>query len=265
MAKSYRKPHQYKRRKPILKSRFFWLVILFLIVFSAVFYFLFLSQTFQTEKIIISGVKKVSEESLKSSIERNLEQKILFLRTKSIVLLSLSKIKKDILNEFPQVAEIEIKRGFPDSLNAIVIERQGAASWCQNERCFLIDKEGIIFEEATSDEKSIKIIDKIKTTPLVLGEKVMQKEDLENILKIAPKLKLDLKIPVKEFVIYPEDKLAIVTEENWEIYFNLKNEIDWQMTKLGAVLEEKIPPEKRKDLEYIELRFGNFAPFKFRD
>jgi len=30
-------------------------------------------------------------------------------------------------------------------------------------------------------------------------------------------------------------------------------------------LEEKIPPESRKDLEYIELRFGNLAPFKYKD
>jgi len=54
----------------------------------------------------------------------------------------------------------------------------------------------------------------------------------------------------------------------WEIYFNLQKDqkdIDWQLVKLRAVLEEKIPSENRKDLEYIELRFGNFAPYKYKD
>jgi len=34
---------------------------------------------------------------------------------------------------------------------------------------------------------------------------------------------------------------------------------------LRAVLEEEILPEKRKNLEYIELRFGNLAPYKYKE
>ncbi len=41
-----------------------------------------------------------------------------------------------------------------------------------------------------------------------------------------------------------------------DLNFDLKNSIDWQMTKLNLVLEKEIPPEKRGDLEYIDLRFG---------
>ena len=65
-------------------------------------------------------------------------------------------------------------------------------------------------------------------------------------------------------MIVSDEKLTGLTTEDWEVYFNLQKDIEWQLTKLRAVLEEKIPPEKRKDLEYIELRFGNFAPFKYK-
>lgn len=266
MAKIYRKPHKFKKKKPFFRSGFFWLALLIIIILSSLFYFLFFHQIFQIEKINISGQNKISQDSISSIIENKLEQKIIFFKTKSIFLINLKKIKEEILDEIAQIGEVEIKRQFPDTLNAVVAEREEVAVWCQNEKCFLTDKEGIIFEEKESPEEDlIKITDKEKTNTLLFGEEVIAKDDLEKLLKIASKLKSDLKIPVKDFLVSSEGTLTLLTEENWEIYFTLKNDIDWQITKLGAVLEEKIPPERRKDLEYIELRFGNFAPFKYRD
>jgi len=37
------------------------------------------------------------------------------------------------------------------------------------------------------------------------------------------------------------------------------------LTKLKLLLDEKIPIRKRGDLEWIELRFGNFANPKYKD
>lgn len=264
MAKTYRKPHQFKRKKPFFRSGFFWLGLLIIIILSSVFYFLFFYTTFQVGKINISGENKVSKDNILSIIENKLEQKIIFFKTKSIFLINLKEIKKEILDEIPQIDGIEIKRQFPDALNAVVTERMGVVLWCQNEKCFLADKEGIIFEEKENDDSLIKITGGEKTNTPLFGEEVIAKEDLEKILKIASKLKSDFKIPIKDFLISSESTLTLITEEGWEIYFTLKNDIDWQITKLGAVLEEKIPAEKRRDLEYIELRFGNFAPFKFK-
>jgi len=71
-------------------------------------------------------------------------------------------------------------------------------------------------------------------------------------------------ISVKEFIISSEGKFTALAEDGWEIYFDLAGDVQWQLTKLRAVLSEKIPLEKREDLGYIELRFGNFAPFKYK-
>ena len=46
------------------------------------------------------------------------------------------------------------------------------------------------------------------------------------------------------------------TQEGWEIYFNPKENLDWQLTELALVLKQKIPPDERKNLEYIDLRFN---------
>ena len=262
--KNYRKPHRIKKKKPVYKNRIFTLSILFAVLFFGIFYLSCFFPYFQIEKINISGNYKVSADNIKNIVQSQIDQKILFLPSKSIFLADINEASRDILNGFPQIAEINIKRDFFDELDVVVIERDALANFCQNNSCFLIDKNGIIFEESSSTTDFIKITDKASAEVFLLGETAMEKEQLFKILDIYTKLNTDLKIPVEEFTVSPEDRLIVLTREGWEVYFYLKGDIDWQMTKLKAVLDEKIPQAKRKDLQYIELRFENLAPFKYR-
>jgi len=282
MVKGYRKPHRFKKRKPIYRNRFFWLAILILIFFSSFFYFLFFTEFFQVEKISIVGLEQISEEQLNLSIKDKLENRILFFPTRNIFLVDLNKIKEDILKKFHRIATIEIHRNFPDSLNVLVTERKIIATFCQEgeedkssslpsafareANCFALDEEGIVFEEKQIDriiQPLIKAL--ISADEISLGKKVIEKEDLISILEINSQLKEDLNIPIEEFIISSKEKLIVLVSEGWELYFNLQENIKWQLTKLKALLEEKIPEEQRKDLEYIELRFGNFANPKYKD
>ena len=260
--RKYRKPYRVKKKKSIFRNRFFWLGILILIIFGGFFYLICFSSFFQIEKVIITGEEKVSTEDLKLLIEKKLENKILFFKTKSIFLVNLSKIKKDILNNFPKAAKVEISREFPDALRIIVVERFGIATWCQKDRCFLLDKEGIIFEEGMG-VNLIKMVDEKNPTLSNLGEKVIEKDYLEEILEAQRKFRGELKVESQEFIVF-SNRFNAKTQEGWEIYFSPKEDLDWQLTKLKVVLEEEIPPENRRNLEYIELRFGNFAPYRYR-
>jgi len=261
--KSYRKPHRVKRKKSILKSRFFWLTILILVFLGLFFYFLFFSPFFQVKNIFISGAEKISSGEIKNFVQNKLEKKILFLRTKSIFLININEIEKEVFNNFPPAAEIKIERKFPNTLNIILREKAPLANFCQQERCFLLDKEGIIFEESEAEENLIKIFDGQKEKMPKLGEQMIGRDYLEKIFKIQKFFQEELKIEIEEFVFF-EQRLNLKTKEGWEIYFDPREDINWQLTKLNLVLKEKIPPEKRKDLEYIELRFGDLATFKYR-
>ena len=262
--KSYRKPHRVKRKKSILKSRFFWLMILILIFFLSLFYFLFFSSFFQAKNIFISGAEKTSSGEIKNFVQNKLEKKILFLKTKTIFLINLNQIKKEVLKNFPPVAEIKIGRKFPDVLNINLVERSPLANFCQAEKCFLLDKEGIIFEESEAEENLIKIFDGQKEKMPKLGEQMIENNYLEKILKIQKYIQEELKIEIEEFVFF-EQRLNLKTKEGWEIYFDPREDINWQLTKLNLVLKEKIPPENRRNLEYIELRFGDLATFRYKD
>lgn len=253
----YRKPYRVKKKKSILRSRVFWQGILGLILAGELFYFFIFSDFFQIKQVNISGEKKVSKAEIISVIEKE--------TAKNILLIDLDKTKEKIFQEFPKIAEIKIKRKLPDALNLVISEREGVVIFCQSDNCFLLDKEGIIFAPMVEEIKLLKIrkTEIESLLDLKLGERVLEEILVSSVLEIKFKLD-DLKILLAEFVIISDDRLNVKTLEGWEIYFDPKGNLTWQITKLKAVLKQEIPTEKRKNLEYIELRFGNLAPYKYR-
>lgn len=234
--KKYRKPYRIKRKKSIWRRQFFRLGVLLLIFFISFSYLLFFSETFQVKKIIVSGEEKISKEEIKKLVEK-----------KNIFLINLGKTRKNILEKFLQIAEIEIDRSFPDTLNILVIERVAVAVWCESEECFLIDKEGVLFEKASPETDWVEIF----------GDKeLLEEKKISQILEIRSKLKEDLDVAIEKAVLVSPKRLDVKTAENWEIYFNLEEDLNWQVQKLGLVLEKQIPPEKRGSLQYIDLRFS---------
>jgi len=249
----YRKPHRYKKKKPILKKRFFWLGFLIIIAAAAVFYCLFFLEVFQVKKIIISSPDKVSKEEIEFLVEQRLESKILFFETRSIFAADLNQIMKDILNYFPQIAEAKVSLGLFDVVKVEVIERQALAQWC-NQGCFLIDKEGIIFEEVFEVRPDLIVV-RTEAGSGELGETVIEKKSLAQILDIKSKAE-GVGVPIEEAFLASEERLNMKTIEGWEIYFNLEKDLGWQITELKEILKEKIPQEKRDKLDYIDLRFS---------
>jgi len=258
----YRKPHQFKRKKIIFQSLNFWFALLAFALLLGFLYFLLFSHFFQVEKVVVTNEKRVSKEELKSFVEGQLEKEVLFFPTKSIFLVNEREIEREALKAFPLIAKVEVKKSLPRTLNVIIVERLEKAVWCQTTDCFLVDTEGIIFERSES-KPGLVLIQNQGETNFNLGERVIEKDLLLTILEVGEKLSQSLKIEVAKVIVFPE-YFKVETLEGWLIHFNPAGDLDWQLTKLGAVLEEKIPQERKKDLEYIELRFGNLAPFKYR-
>ncbi|KPJ56189.1 hypothetical protein AMJ49_05460 [Parcubacteria bacterium DG_74_2] len=252
----WRKPYRIKRKRPILKNRFFVQAVLALLFLIGFFYLICFSSIFQIKKIIITGEEKVSTQDVGDFIDKEVG---------SIFLVKPNKIEKIILNSFPEIAEVEIKRGFPDALYIVIIERTGVATWCQEEQCFLIDEQGIIFKKV--DVGSLPFLE-IKGLGRVedvkLGEQVIGKDLLSQILDIESRIKKESKIDLNEALIVSNKRLNIKTFNQWEIYFNLEKNVDWQITELNLVLEQEISKAHRENLEYIDLRFSRVY-YKYKD
>jgi len=259
----FRKPHRIKKKTSIFKNKLFWLGILTLVFIGTILYFLIFSSFFQIKEIEIYGNEKVPAEELQKEIGLLILKKFWKISSRSIFLASLNKIKENLFEKFPQIANLNLKRKFPNFLILEIEERKPEAVWCSNSFCFFIDEEGIIFEEISEIPLNYLKIKELREKKLELGEKVLEKEILDSIKTIETKFKENLKIDIEEFIIASEERLNVKTFEGWEIYFNLKEDINWQITKLGLVLEKEIPLEKRGNLEYIDLRFDRVY-YKYR-
>jgi len=233
---------------------------------GGIFYLLFLSPVFQIKEIQVSGNEKISTEDIRKSIENAVEKKILVFQTKSIFLTTTNQIQEIIFRNFSQIAKVDFKKQLPQTLVIKIEERKPVAIVSSEKNDFLIDREGIIFEEIPQGNlQLIKIKGSNLEKEIKLGEKVVEKKLLSQILEVKSQIENELEIPINEVLIISEDKLNFKTLEGWEFYFNPQKDSNWQLRKLKAVLETEIPLERRKDLEYIELRFGNFANPKYKD
>ena len=223
----------------MIRSRFLICGFLSLAVIGSISYFLFFSSIFQIEKITISGNSKVPQEKIESLVGPN-----------NLFLADTKKIAKDILDSIPSIAKAEVSREFPDALSIAVAERAALAQWCQDDKCFLLDGDGIIFEEVLTPEAATGLIK-------IAGEKeILGKEKISQILEIKAKLSEIAGVTTTRAFIVSRERLNVEISESWEIYFNTEGDLDWQVQELGLVLEKQISPEKRRKLEYVDLRFS---------
>jgi len=145
-----------------------------------------------------------------------------------------------------------VSRGFLDAIIVSLVERQGMAIWCQAENCFLIDKAGVIFESVKESSDLLELRNSEYRENIALGEVVLSSEKMSQIIQI----KGGLDFPVIRVLLVSEERLNVETAEGWEIYFNLKGDLNWQLTELSLVLEKQISAQERTELQYIDLRFS---------
>jgi len=258
-----------KRRKvkiPCLKKRILGDLILFLILFLSLFYFLFFSPFFKIKEMKISGgdIKSASF-STRLLIEK---------MGKNIFLFSVSKIEKEILKNCPNLKKAELHRKWPAGLVLTLEKRQPIALFClpsEPDNClFFIDEEGIVFEKGKNDQEGdlLKIFsgsNNGKIEEIAPGEMVLSQEKIKQIVEISEGVKKVLKTNSCLKVFLGEgERVDLETEEGWKIYFDLSVDSKISLTKLKLLLGKEITPEKRVNLEYIDLRFSK-AYYKLRE
>jgi cell division septal protein FtsQ len=246
--RKYRKPYRIKKKQPFFKKKYFFPTFFGFLFSILIIYLLVFSSFFQIEKIIISGNEKTNKNEILKIVENKIQKTIFFYSTRSIFLADIN----------------EIKKSFPKSLNVIVIERLGLAVFCNNnENCFLLDQKAVIFESLLKESQLPRIEKLNNEKQFQLGEQVIEEDLVLKILKVFSIL-AELDIKAKKALIVSNERINVLTDENWDIYFNPQKDLNWQLTKLEALLKEQVSLENRNQLDYVELRFGDLAPFKYK-
>lgn len=259
-----------KAKKPIFKKPMFWIVSLFvIIIFSFLYLFVFYSKV-QVGLVVISGNNNVQTKDIETIAWNDINKKVFKigyfeLLSKSILLTGPEKISKDILNKFPEIALASVSKKFLQTINIQIQEREPFAVFCtkNNEKCFYIDKTGVIFKLLEQQPENMTVINySLEDSHVLLGKRAIEENTINAISKIKKILIENFQIDVKTANISKPFKLDIETSENWKMYFDLESNTDLQIAKMQVLLKDEVGSEVRKTLQYIDLRFKDRAYYK---
>jgi len=240
-----------KKKKPFFQKPVFWILFFVILISVTAFYIFFFSNIFKIKEVHILGEIGIYKEEIEKFLKK-------MVGGKNIFLIKSDTIKKETLKNFPQISFLEFKRKFPSGLIFTILERKEVAVFCQKD-CYFIDQEGIAFERGEK-EGILRIEKENFENEIRLGKQIVDKEFLEKILEILEKSGSK----INKVLIVAEDHLQFQTLEGWKFYIDPQKDINWQLIKLKVAIENAIPKEKIQDLEYIDLRFGNFAYPKYK-
>lgn len=258
--KGYKKSFKTKNKKSFFKTvkrvflnRFFWLFFLSLTIIVGLVYLFLFSSVFKIKEFQILGCEKINQEEIKE-----------FFASKKGINIFLVNFKDDLsilTKNYPMISQISLIKKFPNLIFLQIEERKPVIykkilnSFSGEEELFLIDKDGVAFEKIFEIQSGIVKIKNISQDDAIkLGEQLMEKKDIENILKIQNKLN-SINVLIEEIEIISSKRFNIKTVQGFEIYFNPEKNLASQLEKLEIILKEKITLNLRKNIEYIDLRF----------
>lgn len=256
-SKKYRHHYHAKRKKPLIFRRYFWTTTLFLAAFCGGISFACFSPWLQVANIEVAGTQKIDSGDFTKKIQDAAQKQVAFFPTKSILLFNIDAVKEELLKEFPQLADIQIKRQFPSTIYAAVVERSpSAVIKTKKENYYIIDDNGIFFKNLSEDDSSSLFeINYNPPSDLQLGQLAISKDILQKILRVKNNIEVNTDIHLKSAEIINEQRINFNTDEKWQIFINPQKDVDWQIMKLRAVASDPLFQTQRQNLLYIDLRF----------
>lgn len=245
MKKKLKKKHTTKKRKSIFKKAPFWWSVFFVFFCAIGFYFFFLYPYFYIKEIKVEGL---DIENIEDMVNPHIEKNFPFFSSESIFFVSLSGIEEEILSNFHEIKNVNARRVFPHTVNIKITKRSPFLSWCNENQCFKIDEEGVVFKEGREKILLYKDVNKD------IGEKVITKDEVVAIKKIINNIE-----GVQSFTILPS-KMEVKTDKNYSIYFLIEDDIDRQIENLQFTLKEKI--NNPEEIDYIDVRYGDSVYYR---
>ncbi len=249
--KKYAKYKKIRKRKSFFKARIFWRALgVIIIVFELIYLFIF-SPAFRIKNIKTDGeVRYLDINAFQNEIAAMVGKKSPLNFSSNIFFFKKNSAIENLLDKFPPLKEIKIKKNLPGGISFIVLERSPVANYCLKEECFLVDDGGYLF--ATSENDLVLL--KTEKNEAVIGQTIIEKNLWIKAQLIIKALENNLFIKIK-LINVSSEKIEVTTDQNWLLVFSPQKSIDWQIQQLGLILEKQIPSDKKHQIEYIDLRF----------
>lgn len=228
-------------------------------------YTLFFTPFFAVQAIEIRGLQKIQPEEIYARVTTFSQiKKWGIIPTNNIFLLSRTQLINYFKND-ARIAHIAVQKNYRErSLTITIEERVPIYILALPDRAFAIDKEGIalIPLSVPPPPDILPIISDTRQRETMLGKQVVIDSEIklftelhDTLMRIAPFTNVRIGEP-------SPDAVTFTTKEGFALYFSLTDLPSAQLDRLKVLLATKIKPEKKKRLQYIDLRFGEKVYYK---
>ena len=159
-----------------------------------------------------------------------------------------------------QVSDVQFRKNLiSNTLTVVIIEHQTSIIWQVSGSQFLVNRFGVVYDEAEPGSPLLVVEDK-KNVPVSLSQKIVTIDFIEFVTSFAANLPRRTNITIRRIVV-PETtfEIEMETKEGWKIILDTTASWEDQLNNLVRVLREMSSQPPR---EYIDLRVGKRVYFK---
>ena len=257
----FRHKKRIKIKSPSLTWRVKLIIFEIIILISGIIWFCCFSTYFAISAVDVIGAEKISIQDIKDLSRQQTEhRRFLFGSQKNLFFLNADELIKT-LNEQYCLDNIVIKKKLPDTLIIEFREKIYSVIWHQSDKYYYIDETGNIIAETNPLEikqKNYPLID-YQGEGEIIDKKIKDQNDKINfIIKLFNEFKkVKYSFKIERFIIDNElNTVKMIINQGPEVYFNIREDLKKQVTKLSVLINEKLKDDFNKKV-YIDLRYGD--------
>lgn len=247
----FRQPKVYnpppEQRKKSVLPKMLAILLFLVIILGTIIYLLFYSSIFQIKNIIV-------ENPANPFINQEFDK----LKGTNILLFKSSQVKENIIKSFPDVTDLKVIRGLPDTLKIQLNGRQSKIVWQTQGKNFYVSSDGRIYKEVEGMNDLPQVIDN-KDLAVEFGQVVASENFINFIVELNSSFFQTMGFAIIGFeineTIFQVDAL---TDQGWKVIFDTLRPIENQLADLGQFLSE----HKDEAGEYIDLRVEGRVYYK---
>lgn len=237
---------------------------------------LLFSTFLEIDSISVEGNDNIPSEEIVKKAYEALDGKYFGYFSKSnFFLVSKKGINQKLKDDFNRLEISSIEKKFPKTVLIRVKERQPEMAWCSGGVCYLADKEGLVFAGANSTDEELNknrflIVIDDNARPVETGKTIIDPKLILYLKQMDAILIDDLKLEIEGNYHTPSmssgEILARIKEgDGWML--KISQTISPEETKkiIQTVFDKELDPEKRKGLEYLDLRVKGKVYYKMKN
>ena len=234
-------------------------------VLSAGIYVWFFSGAFEVTKVEMAVSEKLSGLGVRNYSESWLNQeRFKIKKSKNIFSVNTEEISALLLENFPDIKSVSIKKEGSHNLIFNIEERKPEGIWCRANGCFYFDDAGIAFgESGDSSGFILATVRDLRGGEVFKGRLVTDGQWLDSIFLVRDFLPV-IGLSAKEFIIPADsfDEFIVETAAGFKIFMKLSTDISDQLNSFALAWKEKITPAQKALMEYVDLKVDRRIYYK---